>query len=124
MSVMFRPPVTSAPLGWRQVLGFGQGRDAIYGRIRAAQLQALNRYVPFNVALLTTNVVALLYTLRGIAAPGFLIGWGGGHRGADRPLGAARSRHAPAAANRPMSASASSGWSAPKSSPSACAGRR
>jgi diguanylate cyclase (GGDEF)-like protein len=74
---MFRPPVTSAPLGWRQVLGFGQGRDAIYGRIRAAQLQALNRYVPFNVALLTVNVVALLYTLRGTAAPGFLIGWGG-----------------------------------------------
>ncbi len=77
MSVMFKPPtIVTAPIGWWQVFGFAQGHDPFFARARAAQLQALNRYVPFNTALMALNVTALLVTLDGIADPGFLISWG------------------------------------------------
>ena len=77
MSVMFKPPnMATTPLGWRQVFGFAQGHDLFYAHARAAQLQALNRYVPFNTALMAINVAALLMTLDGVADPAFLIGWG------------------------------------------------
>ena len=77
MSVMFKPPtIASTAIGWRQVFGFDQGNDPFFARARAAQLQALNRYVPFNTALMALNVAALLATLDGIADPGFLAGWG------------------------------------------------
>jgi diguanylate cyclase (GGDEF)-like protein/PAS domain S-box-containing protein len=76
MSIMFRPPVIPAePVGWVNVLGFRQHNDAFFARVRAAQLAALDRFLPFNVTLLTANVVALLYTLRAIADPGFLLSW-------------------------------------------------
>jgi hypothetical protein len=62
MSIMFRPPtVSSRPIGWVQVFGFRQGGEAFFARVRAAQLASLNRFLPFNVALMTVNVVALLY---------------------------------------------------------------
>ena len=77
MSVMFRPPdAAPAPVGWWQVFGFRHGDDAFFARARAAQLQALNRYVPFNVGLMTLNIAALLFSLGGIAEADFLIGWG------------------------------------------------
>ncbi|MBC7506916.1 MAG: diguanylate cyclase, partial [Sandarakinorhabdus sp.] len=77
MSVMFRPPVAATTtVGWWQVFGFRQGDDAFFARARAAQLQALNRYVPFNVGLMTLNVAALLFSLDGIADADFLVGWG------------------------------------------------
>ncbi|PZN93650.1 MAG: diguanylate cyclase [Alphaproteobacteria bacterium] len=74
---MFRPPiaVTSA-IGWRQVFGFGQGADPFFARVRAAQLQALNRYVPFNVTLMTINIAAMIWSMRAAAEFDFLLGWG------------------------------------------------
>ncbi len=77
MSAMFRPPIAiSTAIGWPQVFGFGQGRDPFFARVRAAQLAALNRYVPFNVTLMTINIAALVWSLRSIAPFEFLAGWG------------------------------------------------
>ena len=77
MSAMFRPPIAiTTAIGWAQVFGFSQGDDAFFARVRAAQVLAINRYVPFNVTLMTINVAALIYTLRAIAAFDFLAGWG------------------------------------------------
>ncbi|MBC7520331.1 MAG: EAL domain-containing protein, partial [Sandarakinorhabdus sp.] len=77
MSFMFRPPVAaSTPIGWRQLLGFGQGDERFFARVRAEQLQALNRFVPFNITLLVVNIAALLFSLRGAASPTFLARWG------------------------------------------------
>ncbi len=77
MSMMFRPPIAVSPaIGWRQVLGFGQGHDPFFARVRAAQLRALNRFVPFSFALVTIYLAALLYTLRDIADFDFLARWG------------------------------------------------
>ena len=77
MSVMFRPPITvPTAVGRWQVFGFQHGGDVFFARARATQLQALNRYVPFNVGLMTLNVAALLLSLDGIADANFMFGWG------------------------------------------------
>ena len=77
MSAMFRPPIAvTMAIGWRQVFGFGQGRDPFFAQVRAAQLQALNRYVPFNVTLMSVNIAALVWWLRDIAQFDFLLRWG------------------------------------------------
>ena len=77
MSAMFRPPIAiTSAIGWRQVFGFGHGDDPFFALVRAAQLAALNRYVPFNVALMTINIAALVWSLRDLAQPGFLFIWG------------------------------------------------
>lgn len=61
MSVMFRPPsLASQAIGWKQVFGFGHGTDPFFARVRAAQLAAMNRYVPFNVTLVMVNVLMLV----------------------------------------------------------------
>ncbi len=76
MSVMFRPPVAmAAPLLWRQVCGFAQGSDPFFARVRAAQLLAINRYVPFNVLAMMVNVSALLYGFRGLPEYPFMVRW-------------------------------------------------
>ncbi|MFZ4690269.1 MAG: putative bifunctional diguanylate cyclase/phosphodiesterase, partial [Polymorphobacter sp.] len=78
MSVNFRPPVAESPaIGWAQVLGLRQDDAVLFGRVRAAQLQSLNRYVPFNVSLMVINITALVYTLRDLAGGDFLLRWGG-----------------------------------------------
>ena len=77
MSAMFRPPiVVTSALGWLQVFGFAQRADPFFARVRAAQLASLNRYVPFNVALMTINIAAMIWTLRDIAQFGFVMRWG------------------------------------------------
>ncbi len=77
MSAMFKPPIPAvAAIGWRQVFGFDQADDGFFAQARAAQLQALNRYVPFNAALMIVNIAALLLTLGARAADGFMLGWG------------------------------------------------
>ncbi len=77
MSAMFRPPIAlTTVIGWRQVFGLGQSNDAFFARVRAEQLHALNRYVPFNVALMTVNVAALVWTLRAVTDFDFVVGWG------------------------------------------------
>jgi diguanylate cyclase (GGDEF)-like protein len=76
MSVMFPPPVAmAAPLLWRQVCGFAQGSDPFFARVRAAQLQAINRYVPFNVAAMMINVGALLCGFRALPEYSFMVRW-------------------------------------------------
>ncbi len=76
MSVMFRPPsVISSEIGWVQTLGFRQGREAFFARVRAAQMAALNRYVPFNVGLFMLNVLILANVLGGHREAGFMAAW-------------------------------------------------
>ncbi len=76
MSVNFRPPAPRVQaIGWRQVLGFDHGADPFFGRVRAAQLAAVNRSVPMNVGLVTINLFVLLWLLRDIAGAGFIAGW-------------------------------------------------
>ena len=80
MAAMFRAPiVTATAIGWRQVFGFGQcgssNDDRFWARVRASQLSMLNRYVPFNVALMAINLGALVWMLRDAVDPGFVAGW-------------------------------------------------
>ncbi len=77
MTAMFRPPiaVTSA-IGWPQVFGFRHDGDPFYARVRAAQMAALNRYVPFNVAVMSLNIAALVWTLRDSSDVAFVLAWG------------------------------------------------
>ena len=78
MSVLFKPPIAVASaIGWWQVFGFRQVDEAFFARARAVQLQALNRYVPFNTLLMLVNIAALLTTLGACAINGFMLGWGG-----------------------------------------------
>jgi diguanylate cyclase (GGDEF)-like protein/PAS domain S-box-containing protein len=77
MSAMFKPPIAAASaIGWPQVFGFRQADDGFFAQMRAAQLHALNRYVPFNTALMVVNIAALLLTLGPRAIDGFMLGWG------------------------------------------------
>ncbi len=77
MSAMFRPPIAVASaIGWRQVFGFGHGDEAFWARVRGAQLAILNRYVPFNVALMVANLGILTVVLRDTVEPGFVGAWG------------------------------------------------
>ena len=77
MSAMFKPPIAvAATIGWPQVFGFRQADDAFFATVRAAQLQSLNRYVPFNTLLMVVNIAALVLTLGPRAVDGFMIGWG------------------------------------------------
>ncbi len=66
MTAMFRPPVAEAKaIGWAEVFGFNHGRDPFWAAVRGAQLALVSRYVPFNVACIAVNVVALGVVLRG-----------------------------------------------------------
>ncbi len=76
MSVNFRPPVAAVPaIGWRQVLGFDQADEPFFARVRAAQLAAVNRNVPFNVGLITLNLFGVIWLLRDVVGAGFIAGW-------------------------------------------------
>ncbi len=77
MSAMFRPPIAVASaIGWRQVFGFGHGHEPFWARVRGAQLAILNRYVPFNVALMVANLGILAAVLHDTVDPGFVYAWG------------------------------------------------
>ena len=81
MSAMFRPPVpVSKAIGWRQVLGFdqpGTGAEAsFWAQVRGRQIAALNRNVPFNVALMLVNLGVLAFVLQASADPLLVIAWG------------------------------------------------
>lgn len=76
MSVMFRPPtLANQAIGWKQVFGFGQGIDPFFARVRAAQLAAMNRYVPFNVTLVMVNVLMLVNVLGNHPDRDFMAVW-------------------------------------------------
>lgn len=76
MSMMFRPPVAASQMvGWKQVFGFKQGEDPFFGRVRAAQMAAMNRYVPFNVTLMMVNVLMLAHVLGDHPRRDFLSVW-------------------------------------------------
>jgi diguanylate cyclase (GGDEF)-like protein/PAS domain S-box-containing protein len=76
MSMMFRPPVAASQMiGWKQVFGFGQGEDPFFGRVRAEQMAAMNRYVPFNVTLMMVNVMMLANVLGDHPRRDFLAVW-------------------------------------------------
>ncbi len=76
MTAMFRPPIAvSKYIGWRQVMGFDQADEAFFARVRGAQLAALYRYVPFNVALIGVNFLSVGLSVRDDENLGFLGGW-------------------------------------------------
>jgi diguanylate cyclase (GGDEF)-like protein len=61
MTAMLKPPVQMVrDVGWKQVLGLGQAEDGFWGRVRRLQLAQLDRNVPFNVSLLTLNLLLLI----------------------------------------------------------------
>ncbi|WP_303782242.1 EAL domain-containing protein [Sandarakinorhabdus limnophila] len=61
MTAMLTPPVQMVrDVGWKQVLGLGQAEDGFWGRVRRLQLAQLYRNVPFNVGLLTVNLLLLI----------------------------------------------------------------
>ena len=61
MTAMLKPPVQMVrDLGWRQVLGPDQADDGFWAEVRGQQLAQLARNVPFNLSLLTVNLVAVL----------------------------------------------------------------
>ncbi len=61
MTAMLKPPVQMVrDVGWKQVLGLGQAEDGFWGRVRRLQLAQLDRNVPFNVGLLTLNLLLLI----------------------------------------------------------------
>jgi len=73
MSAMFRPPVAEVKaIGWAEVFGFNHGRDPFWASVRAAQLALVGRYVPFNVACVAVNLVALGIVLRRTGDPAVL----------------------------------------------------
>jgi diguanylate cyclase (GGDEF)-like protein len=61
MTAMLVPPVPMVrDLGWKQVLGLGQGNDAFWAGVRAEQLVQLARNVPFNITLLGLNLAVVM----------------------------------------------------------------
>ncbi len=61
MTAMLKPPVQMVrDVGWRQVLGLGQGDGGFWASVRGRQLAQLNQNVPFNVGLLALNLVTVL----------------------------------------------------------------
>ncbi len=79
MTAMLVPPVRQVrDLGWKQVLGFAQGREGFWAGVRFYQLAQLNANVPFNVVLLGINLVAILASFgRAVPFPA-LLPWLGG----------------------------------------------
>lgn len=76
MTAMLKPPVPIArDVGWRQVMGLGQGQDPFWAGVRAEQLAQLRANVPFNLTLLTINLVAVLAIFGHAAAFAALAPW-------------------------------------------------
>lgn len=64
ISILFRPPIApSRVVRLHQVLGFGQSSDPFWNNVRAQQLAVLDEHLPFNIGLLSINVVAMLATV-------------------------------------------------------------
>ena len=79
MTAMLKPPVQMVrDLGWRQVLGLDQADDGFWAEVRGQQLSQLNRNVPFNIGLLTINLVTVLAAFGDAAAFSALAPWLGG----------------------------------------------
>jgi diguanylate cyclase (GGDEF)-like protein len=61
MSAMLKPPVQMVrDLGWRQVLGLDQAEEGFWAEVRGQQLAQLAQNIPFNLSLLTVNLLAVL----------------------------------------------------------------
>ena len=76
MTALFRPPIAAAKtIGWRQAFGIAQEATPFWARVRGAQLAMLNRYAPFNVAVMAINLGSLAWLLRSVYDPAFMIGW-------------------------------------------------
>lgn len=57
MTAMLVPQVARVrEVGWRQVMGIGQGNDAFWQLVRSQQLRLLQRNAPFNLSLLVINL--------------------------------------------------------------------
>ncbi len=79
MTAMLKPPVQMVrDLGWRQVLGLDQAHDGFWAEVRGQQLSQLNRNVPFNIGLLTINLVTVLAAFGDVVAFSALAPWLGG----------------------------------------------
>ncbi|MGI4881163.1 MAG: putative bifunctional diguanylate cyclase/phosphodiesterase [Janthinobacterium lividum] len=77
MTAMVGPPIAATrAIGWMQLFGLGTARGDFWGRVRGAQLAVARRTLPFNLACLGLNVVAVAIMLQGAGKPGFLPSWG------------------------------------------------
>ena len=73
MTVMFRPPIAaSISVGWAEVLGFDRDDDPFWGKVRAAQLASIDRYMPFNIACMAINLATSAFVLRDVGGPAFM----------------------------------------------------
>jgi diguanylate cyclase (GGDEF)-like protein len=76
MTAMLVPPVRPVrDLGWKQVLGFAQGRDGFWADVRGYQLSQLGGNLPFNVTLLGVNLAAVLASFGQAVAFSRLLPW-------------------------------------------------
>ena len=76
MTAMFKPPVQMVrDLGWKQVLGLDQAETGFWAEVRGRQLGQLNRNVPFNISVLTINLLAMLATFGRTLAFSSLAPW-------------------------------------------------
>jgi diguanylate cyclase (GGDEF)-like protein len=73
---MLVPPVRQMrDVGWKQVLGLGQGNSSFWRKVRGAQLEQLDRNVLFNVFLLGINIAVLLGAFGTVAPFPALLPW-------------------------------------------------
>jgi diguanylate cyclase (GGDEF)-like protein len=103
MTAMLKLPVqTVRDVGWRQVLGFRQPSGDYWAVVRGQQLAQLRLNLPFNLALLAVNLVAVLAAFGSTVRFATLAPWLGGLFGLSILWGVravARGRDVPAKAS-------------------------
>ena len=65
----------SSPPGWGLVLGLKNSPEGDWGRVRAAQLNAIRRLAPLRIAVTALGVAAICATMRGHVQGLVLAGW-------------------------------------------------
>ncbi|MFZ4381348.1 MAG: putative bifunctional diguanylate cyclase/phosphodiesterase [Sandarakinorhabdus sp.] len=76
MAMMGKPPALIArDVGWQQVLGLGREEQGFWADVRGVQLEQLKRHLPFNVALLAVNLIAVMANFGNAVAFSALAPW-------------------------------------------------
>jgi diguanylate cyclase (GGDEF)-like protein len=82
MAMMVKPPALIArDVRWQQVLGLGQAEQGFWADVRGVQLEQLKRHLPFNVALLAVNLIAVMANFGNAVAFSALAPWLAGMAG-------------------------------------------
>ena len=76
MSLQFKPPLAAeAEMHWRELFSLGPEEDPFWRKVRAAQLDFLNRYLPFNLAVASGNAAVVLAAFADRVQPAVLLVW-------------------------------------------------